>query len=716
MSVKSPTPLRNLTVEKLKDLLSEHGVRGYSGKRKDELIAMAEKAGLLPVGIPSPVPIPSPLPPPRVTMPIVTPVPKGPIVPTRPISPPRLTTYTTEEERIAKLPPLIQELLRDPGQIDEPSMVEELDKVIKSMKGDQYVILGSIISPSPYRTMTVDTHSVTEYLRDQAKKKSVLPVPPMVTTYKPFFPPLTLQPAQQQSLEFLNRVIADPKLINDPKNVQLVKEAFDKLPLESDTDVIDKMAPGRLTRTPYLTKPILANFFITLIGEREAKEFLDSVIANPKMINDPKNVEAVRRSFDRIPLNSLLVILQKVDPTLTTKLTSQHLFDNFVEKLQERAHPVAPTLIPPKATPVPVRRPSLDFPVTKLSGLAFLNEIIRNPSHLDEPDVIEKIQDYFKRIGYDDIRAILDQINAPESEYQNIGPRPGSYFATPFIQQVKLRPILTSFPSTILENPRSGCTYEERGRRPTMEDAHVSAEFTFGNIIGRIYGVFDGHSGSAIAFQLASELPDLIASSLKSNMNNDQIKSALQHVFVEIDRKLEKTFKSTHGGSTAIVAVVLGTKIYLVNLGDSRGVVFDSLGTILLASKDHKPGEPAEKARIEKAGGHVSTVGVPRVNGTLAVSRAFGDFYLKRNAQGVYMGANSIVSPVPDVTMVDIAKYPEKVYILLACDGLWDVFSNQDAVDTVLKGVPTIACERLVKEAIYQRYSSDNVTVLIAEV
>ena len=210
--------------------------------------------------------------------------------------------------------------------------------------------------------MIVDTHFVTEYLREQAKKKSVspfrpvplIPVPPMITPYKPFFPPPTLQPAQQQALEFLNRVIADPKLINDPKNVQLVKEAFDKLPLESDTDVIDKTAPGRLTRTPDLTKPILADFFITLISEREAKEFLDSVIANPKMLDDPKNVEAVRRSFNRIPFNSLLVILQKVDPTLTgaTKLTSQQLFDNFVEKLRERVHPVAP-----KVTPDPVPHP-----------------------------------------------------------------------------------------------------------------------------------------------------------------------------------------------------------------------------------------------------------------------------------------------------------------------------------------------------------------------
>ena len=770
-AIPSPTPLRNLTVEKLKDLLREHGVRGYSGKRKDELIAMVEKAGIpSPMITPSPVrsPIPSPIPTlrpisppraisPRIPMPIVTPVPKEVPVLTKPISPPRITTYapTTKEEQTAKLPPLIQELLQNPDRIDEPGMIEQLDRVIKSMNDDQYFILGSIISQNPRRTMIVDTHFVTDYLREQAKKRPVsplrpvplIPVPPMVTTYKPFFSPPTLQQTQQQSLEFLNRVIADPKLINDPKNVQLIKEAFDKLPLESDIDVADVASLGRLTRTPYLTKPILADFFIANINEHDAKDFLNSVIANPKMLDDPKSTQAVRLAFDRITFYPLISILQKVDPTLTgaTKLTTQQLFDNFVDKLRERTQPLnvrpittpvpvkpilkpTPTLIPPKVTPSV--RPPIAFPVLKLSGLAFLDEVIRNPAHLDEPGVVEKIQDTFKRFGsYDDIRAILDQINAPKSEYQNLGPQPGSYFATPFIQQVKQRPAPTSFPSTILENPRSGCTYEEKGRRPEMEDAHLSAEFTFGDITGTIYGVFDGHAGSSVAFQLANGLPDLIATYLKANMNEalvkrqvpggteeNQIKSALQNVFIDFDRKLEETFKSTHGGSTAIVAVVIGTKIYLVNLGDSRGVVFDSLGKILLASKDHKPGDPAETARIQKAGGHVSTIGIPRVNGTLAVSRAFGDFYLKRSPQGVYMGVNSIVSPVPDVTVVNIAKHPEKVYILLACDGLWDVFSNQDAVDTVLTGVPTVSCERLVKEAIYQRNSNDNVTVLIASV
>lgn len=46
-------------------------------------------------------------------------------------------------------------------------------------------------------------------------------------------------------------------------------------------------------------------------------------------------------------------------------------------------------------------------------------------------------------------------------------------------------------------------------------------------------------------------------------------------------------------------------------------------------SVDHKPDDPIEKERIEKAGGYVQT---GRVNGNLAVSRALGDLEYKSSA------------------------------------------------------------------------------------
>ena len=54
--------------------------------------------------------------------------------------------------------------------------------------------------------------------------------------------------------------------------------------------------------------------------------------------------------------------------------------------------------------------------------------------------------------------------------------------------------------------------------------------------------------------------------------------------------------------------------------------------SVKFATKDHKPDDPEETKRIEGSGGFVSLppqTYIPRVNGQLALSRAFGDFQLK---------------------------------------------------------------------------------------
>jgi len=84
---------------------------------------------------------------------------------------------------------------------------------------------------------------------------------------------------------------------------------------------------------------------------------------------------------------------------------------------------------------------------------------------------------------------------------------------------------------------------------------------------------------------------------------------------VEIERyKLDS-------GSTAVCALVFPDCIYIANCGDSRAVLCHG-GIPVASTKDHKPTDPEEKARIEAAGGMV--IGT-RVQGILAVSRSLGD-------------------------------------------------------------------------------------------
>uniref|UniRef100_A0A0E0ASC1 protein-serine/threonine phosphatase n=1 Tax=Oryza glumipatula TaxID=40148 RepID=A0A0E0ASC1_9ORYZ len=132
--------------------------------------------------------------------------------------------------------------------------------------------------------------------------------------------------------------------------------------------------------------------------------------------------------------------------------------------------------------------------------------------------------------------------------------------------------------------------------------------------------------------------------------------------------------------------------MWIANIGDSRAVVCER-GAANQLTVDHEPHTINERKRIEKQGGFVSTFpgDVPRVNGQLAVARAFGDQSLKAH-----------LSSEPDVKHVPINSSVE--FVILASDGLWKVIKNQEAVDLV-KSIkdPQAAAKRLTSEALAKR-------------
>lgn len=132
-------------------------------------------------------------------------------------------------------------------------------------------------------------------------------------------------------------------------------------------------------------------------------------------------------------------------------------------------------------------------------------------------------------------------------------------------------------------------------------------------------------------------------------------------------------------GCTAVVAVKFGNELFVANAGDSRGVLCRA-GKAVALSEDHKPAQEGERSRIIAAGGFLSEIGgVCRVNGNLNLSRAIGDLKYKTNNE--LPPSDQIITAQPDIRK--IALSPEDRFFLLACDGVWDVMSNQDAVDFV---------------------------------
>lgn len=129
-------------------------------------------------------------------------------------------------------------------------------------------------------------------------------------------------------------------------------------------------------------------------------------------------------------------------------------------------------------------------------------------------------------------------------------------------------------------------------------------------------------------------------------------------------------------GTTAVVALIRGKQLIVANAGDSRCVVSEG-GKAVDMSYDHKPEDELELARIKNAGGKVTMDG--RVNGGLNLSRAIGDHFYKRNKN--LPPEEQMISALPDIKVLTLNE--EHNFMVIACDGIWNVMSSQEVVDFI---------------------------------
>ncbi|KAL3635316.1 hypothetical protein CASFOL_019863 [Castilleja foliolosa] len=230
-----------------------------------------------------------------------------------------------------------------------------------------------------------------------------------------------------------------------------------------------------------------------------------------------------------------------------------------------------------------------------------------------------------------------------------------------------------------------------------MEDYHV-AKFVQvqGHELG-LFAIYDGHLGDSVPAYLQK---NLFSNILKEDFWNDP-SGAIGKAYQATDQAiLSRSRDLGRGGSTAVTAILInGRQLWVANVGDSRGVL-SKKGQAIQMSIDHEPN--TERGSIEHRGGFVSNLpgDVPRVNGQLAVSRAFGDKNLKTH-----------LSSDPDMTSAEIDA--ETDLLILASDGLWKVMSNQESVDIVKKiRDPQKAAKQLVLEAL-NRESKDDISCIV---
>ncbi|XP_053166237.1 integrin-linked kinase-associated serine/threonine phosphatase 2C isoform X1 [Hemicordylus capensis] len=282
-----------------------------------------------------------------------------------------------------------------------------------------------------------------------------------------------------------------------------------------------------------------------------------------------------------------------------------------------------------------------------------------------------------------------------------------------------------------------GYVAERKGEREEMQDAHVILNDITEECsplppqITRVsyFAVFDGHGGLRASKYAAQNLhQNLIRKFPRGEVPSVEktIRRCLLDTFKHTDEEFLKQASSQKpawkDGSTATCVLVIDNTLYIANLGDSRAILCryneeSQKYTALSLSKEHNPTQYDERMRIQKAGGNVRE---GRVLGVLEVSRSIGDGQYKRFG----------VISVPDIKRCQLTHNDR--FILLACDGLFKVFSPEEAVNFIMscledKTIPTRdaksaidaryegACNRLANKAV-QRGSADNVTVVVVRI
>lgn len=264
------------------------------------------------------------------------------------------------------------------------------------------------------------------------------------------------------------------------------------------------------------------------------------------------------------------------------------------------------------------------------------------------------------------------------------------------------------------------------------------------------FAIFDGHAGTFAAEWCGKKLHHVLQDVMRRNPNAP-VPELLDQTFTSVDQQLEK-LPLKNSGCTAVIALLrwedrvpssnsaTGTAalapvaaaettksegdtktgenaqsdpttvipklqekasrqrvLYTANVGDARAILCRN-GKALRLSYDHKGSDENEGKRIASAGGLVLN---NRVNGVLAVTRALGDAYLK-----------DLVTGHPYTTETVIQADADE-FVILACDGLWDVCSDQEAVELIRNVPDAQEASRILVDHALARFSTDNLSCMV---
>lgn len=232
--------------------------------------------------------------------------------------------------------------------------------------------------------------------------------------------------------------------------------------------------------------------------------------------------------------------------------------------------------------------------------------------------------------------------------------------------------------------------------RNYMEDKGKAIDCFKNDPNSALFCLFDGHGGG----EVSKYLQDNIANEFKTIVPNDNLESSIISLFERIDDNIKKS-NFFHVGSTACVVYITkeqGKRIlYCANIGDTRCILLNATSAKRL-SYDDRASDKNEYDRIINSGGIVFA---GRVYGQLMLSRAFGDWELKSYG----------VINVPHITRMEIDIKDH--YVVIASDGVWDVFSDDDIYKLSLScSNADDLCKNIIKQSLLKG-TMDNISCFV---
>ncbi|KAF9600219.1 hypothetical protein IFM89_005043 [Coptis chinensis] len=243
---------------------------------------------------------------------------------------------------------------------------------------------------------------------------------------------------------------------------------------------------------------------------------------------------------------------------------------------------------------------------------------------------------------------------------------------------------------------------------------------------GTFVGVYDGHGGPETARYINDHLFQHLKrfTSEQQSMSVEVIRKAFQATedgFLSlVTKQWPMKPQIAAVGSCCLVGVICSGTLYIANLGDSRAVLgrlVKATGEVLSVQLSAEHNASIEAVRQELHSMHpddpqivVLKHNVWRVKGIIQVSRSIGDVYLKRaefNREPLYAKfrlretfRRPILSSEPSIYVAQLQPYDQ--FIIFASDGLWEHFSNQEAVDIIQNHPRNGSARRLVKAALQE--------------